>query len=88
MSDDDLLQINVAGRPIGILGFKAVLEALAPTLAQSTDDVLAQELVTRLSKKNYIPEKVKDGVWESPGPGIQTAVGAAHPGGKTRRAGD
>jgi small redox-active disulfide protein 2 len=59
MSDDDLLQINIAGRPIGIIGFKAVFEELAPTLAQSSDDVLAQELVTRLSKKNYIPEKVK-----------------------------
>ena len=59
MSDDDLLQINIAGRPIGIIGFKAVFEELAPTLAQQSDDVLAQELVTRLSRKNYIPEKVK-----------------------------
>ena len=59
MSDDDLSQISIAGRPIGILGFKAVFEALAHTLAQSPDDVLAQELVTRLSKTNYIPEKVK-----------------------------
>ena len=59
MSEDDLLQISIAGRPIGIIGFKAVFEELAPTLAQSTDDVLAQELVTRLSMKNYIPEKVK-----------------------------
>jgi small redox-active disulfide protein 2 len=60
MSDDDLLQISIVGRPIGILGFKAVFEELAPTLAQSTDDVLAQELVARLSKKNYIPEKVQE----------------------------
>ena len=59
MNDDDLLQINVSGRPVGILGFKAVFEELAPTLAQSPDDILAQELVTRLSKTNYIPEKVK-----------------------------
>ena len=59
MSADDLLQINIAGRPIGIIGFKAVFEELAPTLAQSSDDVLARELVTRLSKQNYIPEKVK-----------------------------
>jgi hypothetical protein len=59
MNADDLLQINIAGRPIGILGFKAVFEELAPALAQSTDDLLAQELVTRLSKRNYIPEKVK-----------------------------
>jgi hypothetical protein len=59
MNADDLLQINIAGRPIGILGFKAVFEELAPPLAQSTDDVLARELVTRLSRKNYIPDKVK-----------------------------
>jgi len=59
MNDDDLLQINIAGRPIGILGFKAVFQELAPALAQSPDDLLAQELVARLSKKNYIPEKVK-----------------------------
>ena len=59
MNNDDLLQIVVAGRPIGLLGFKAVLEELAPALAQATDDVLALELVTRLSKQNYIPDKVK-----------------------------
>jgi small redox-active disulfide protein 2 len=59
MSADDLLQISIAGRPIGILGFKAIFEELAPTLAHSTDEVLAVELVTRLSQKNYIPEKVK-----------------------------
>jgi hypothetical protein len=59
MRNDDPIQINIAGRPVGIPGFKAVLEDLAPTLAQSADDVLAQELVTRLSKTNYIPKKVK-----------------------------
>jgi hypothetical protein len=59
MSGDDILQISVSGRPVGILGLKAIFEELAPTLAQSNDDVLAQELVTRLSMKNYIPEKVK-----------------------------
>jgi small redox-active disulfide protein 2 len=59
MSADDLLQITISGRPVGILGFKAALEELTPTLAQATDDALAQELVGRLSKQNYIPEKVK-----------------------------
>jgi hypothetical protein len=59
MNDDDLLQINIAGRPIGILGFKAVFQELTPALAQSPDDLLARELMARLSKKNYIPEKVK-----------------------------
>jgi small redox-active disulfide protein 2 len=59
MSDEDLLQINITGRPVGILGFKAILKEVAPTLAQSPDDLLGRELVARLSQKNYIPDKVK-----------------------------
>ena len=77
MSDDDFIQINIAGRPIGIIGFKAVFEELAPTLAQSSDDVLAQELVTRLSRKIIFRRKSRrsmekpwsgnsDGSWGSP----------------------
>lgn len=59
MSADDLIQINVSGRSIGILGFKMVLEELGATLAQASDEHLAGELLSRLSKKNYIPETVK-----------------------------
>ena len=59
MNDGDILKINIAGRPIGILGFKAVLEELGPSLAQASDEQLGQDLITRLSKTNYIPEKVK-----------------------------
>ena len=59
MNDGDIVQINIAGRPIGILGFKAVLEELGPSLAQASDEQLGQDLITRLSKTNYIPEKVK-----------------------------
>ena len=58
MNDGDIVQINIAGRPIGILGFKAVLEELGPSLAQASDEQLGQDLITRLSKTNYIPEKV------------------------------
>jgi hypothetical protein len=59
MNTEDILQINIAGRPIGIIGFKAVLEELGPSLAQASDEQLGQDLITRLSKTNYIPEKVK-----------------------------
>ncbi len=59
MENEEVLRINIGGHPVGILGFKGVLEELAPHLSQATDDALAQELVGRLSKQNYIPEKVK-----------------------------
>ena len=59
MSADDLIQINIAGRMIGIIGFKTVVGELDPSLAQAADELLAKELLSRLSKKNYIPETVK-----------------------------
>ena len=59
MKNEDILRIGIGGHPVGILGFKEVVEELALTFAQAPDDVLARELVTRLSKTNYIPEKVK-----------------------------
>jgi|WetSurMetagenome_2_1015567.scaffolds.fasta_scaffold535892_1 hypothetical protein len=59
MNAEDLIQITIAGRPIGILGFKAVLEELGPSRSQAPDDLLAGELLARLSKTNYIPETVK-----------------------------
>ncbi|MCU0580230.1 MAG: thioredoxin family protein [Desulfobacterota bacterium] len=59
MNADDLIQINIAGRMIGILGFKTVLEEIGPNLAQADDDLLSNELLVRLSKNNYIPETVK-----------------------------
>lgn len=59
MSADDLTRITVAGRMIGILGFKKILGELGPSLAQADDDLLTNELLVRLSKNNYIPETVK-----------------------------
>jgi small redox-active disulfide protein 2 len=56
MSAEDLIQINVSGRSIGIVGFKTALEELGPALARAADELLARELLLRLSKKNYIPE--------------------------------
>jgi hypothetical protein len=60
MSVDDLTQINITGRMIGILGFKKVVEEIGLSLAQASDDLLADELLSRLSKQNYIPETVKE----------------------------
>jgi hypothetical protein len=59
MENEDILRITIGGHPVGIIGFKAVLKDLGNTLAQSPDDLLAGELLARLSKTNYIPETVK-----------------------------
>jgi hypothetical protein len=60
MGSEDIQQINISGRSIGIIGFKEVMEEVKGPLAQADDDLLGRELVARLSKKNYIPEKIKD----------------------------
>jgi small redox-active disulfide protein 2 len=60
MSNDDIQKISVAGQSIGILGFKAVLDELKDSLAQTPEEHLERELLARLSRKNYIPEKVRD----------------------------
>jgi hypothetical protein len=59
MSSEDIQQISILGRSVGIIGFKEVMEELKTSPAQANDDLLERELVVRLSKKNYIPEKVK-----------------------------
>jgi hypothetical protein len=60
MSSDDLTTLRVSGRSIGIIGFKTILKELSTSLAQAPDDLLAKELLTRLSRKNYIPETAKE----------------------------
>ena len=44
---------------IGIVGFKRWWRKWIPSLAQAADELLAKELLSRLSKQNYIPETVK-----------------------------
>lgn len=59
MTADDIVQIQIAGNRTGIIGLKAVLEKGAEELEGLSDEKIADELVNRLSKKNYIPEKVR-----------------------------
>ncbi len=57
---DDVTQIKVGGSPVGIMGLKAVLEDMAEEYGDKPDREAVEELLIRLSKKNYIPEKVKE----------------------------
>jgi hypothetical protein len=59
MVDEDITQLNIGTYQVGIIGLKKALTELASPLAKASDQEIAEELISRLSKKNYIPEKAK-----------------------------
>ena len=60
MTADDISQIIVAGQRTGIVGLKKTLEEVARECAGRADGEITDELMRRLSKRNYIVPKVKD----------------------------
>jgi len=60
MSEDDTRQIKVGGYSIGIIGLTQVLEEVAKDFAEKDDSEIQIELLSRLSKTNYIPDGMKD----------------------------
>ena len=59
MSQEDITQIRVGNSPVGIIGIENVMVDMSKEYAERPDDEVGDELVKRLSKKNYIPERVK-----------------------------
>ncbi len=59
MSTEDITQIKIGSFQVGIIGLKEVMAELASSMAAASDEEVAGELIHRLSKKNYIPEKAK-----------------------------
>jgi small redox-active disulfide protein 2 len=55
----DVAQLKIGQHRYGIVGLKHALEALSATHAKQPDSVVVEELLRRLSKDNYIPEKAK-----------------------------
>jgi len=60
MSQDDVIQIRVGNSPVGIMGLKTAMEAMAKEYVDKPDDEAGAELLKRLSRKNYIPSRVKE----------------------------
>lgn len=60
MSQEDVTQIRVNNSPIGIIGLKTVLKDMAVEYKDKPDPEVIEELLSRLGKRNYIPEKVKE----------------------------
>ena len=59
MSKEDVVQIMVEGYAVGMIGLNAALEDIAAEYAKSPDNEVAEVLLNRLSKKNYIPQKAR-----------------------------
>lgn len=60
MSEDDTRQIKVGKQSIGIIGLAQVLEEVAENFAHKSDSEIQTELLSRLSKSNYIPSNIQD----------------------------
>jgi small redox-active disulfide protein 2 len=60
MVPEEITQIRIGQATVGIIGLKEAIEELIPPLAQANDDEIAEALVTRLAKKNYISENTKE----------------------------
>jgi hypothetical protein len=59
METEDIIQIKIGTFQVGIIGLKEVMAELIPHLTQAADQEVERELLQRLSRKNYIPEKAR-----------------------------
>jgi len=60
MTTPKVTQIRISSHKVGLVGFKEALEEMAEQYAGKSDDAVADELLKRLSKSNYISENAKD----------------------------
>jgi hypothetical protein len=60
MSQDDITQIRVGGSLVGIVGLKAAIAEFAEEYGARPDREIMEELMNRLGKRIYIPEKARE----------------------------
>jgi hypothetical protein len=60
MTKEDVVQIKVEHYAVGIIGLNAALKDMATGYAERPDPEVAEALLSRLSKKNYIPQKARE----------------------------
>jgi small redox-active disulfide protein 2 len=60
MAEEEATQIRVGNSPVGIIGLRTTMEDMAEEYADRPDREVLEELLNRLGKKNYIPQKVKE----------------------------
>lgn len=59
MPQDDVVQIRVNRKSVGIIGLKRAMADMAEEYAERPDNEVEAELLKRLSGRNYIPDRVK-----------------------------
>lgn len=59
MTESDLSQIKIGKHKVGFMGLKETFKEIEALYSEQPDDVVAEELLNRLSKINYISDKVQ-----------------------------
>ena len=59
MTESDVTQIKIGKHKVGFVGLKETFKDIASLYSKQPDDVVAEKLLYRLSKKNYISDKVQ-----------------------------
>lgn len=59
MTQDDITQIRIGNAPIGIVGLKAEIADVTEKFGKRPDQEIMEELLNRLGRRNYIPEKAR-----------------------------
>jgi small redox-active disulfide protein 2 len=60
MDSSDFRKIRVGDNDVGIIGLHAAMEAIAESHADEPDESVREELISRLSKSNYISGSSRD----------------------------
>jgi hypothetical protein len=61
MAGKEITKISVSNFAVSIVGLKQVIEEMAQTYSDKTDEEVASAMLERLQKDNYIPNKAKAG---------------------------
>jgi len=59
MNPNEVRQIRIGSHKVGIIGLEVAVRDLANKKQEMTDEEIQNELLTKLSKRNYISENVK-----------------------------
>jgi small redox-active disulfide protein 2 len=60
MSSGEITQIRIGLALVGIIGLKEAIDELGPALVGEGEPEIAEVLLLRLTKKNYVPEKARE----------------------------
>ena len=59
MAAQRVTQIRVKGNLIGIVGLQEVMESMKPDYSEQNDEVIGEEMISRLAAHNYIPDSAR-----------------------------